>query len=196
MKSLLMGVFLLGLVVLLQTPVFGQDVVKQRVERYLFSSYDMTKSGLREKERLIQIVADKLDEYVLLLDNESFRHYKSRDREFNQFLERMEAVKDLKVIQQMTEESIRSQKKLLSSVLGEGIKSIEEAQECRRILVFLQMEKELLTIKNKKLVVLLKDDFNRSKFVDTILESGKLTEQTDTKSLMVTVDLSLFVFDI
>lgn len=196
MKSLRDVVFLLGLMVLLQVPAFGQGVVKQRVERYLFSSYDITKAGLREKERLIQMTGDKLDEYILLLNKEELSLFKSKEKEFTQFLDKMKAVKDQKIIHQMIEESKRSHKGLLASVLEKGILNIGEAQELRKIMVFMMMEKELLEDKNKKLVVLLKDDFNRTRFVDTVLESGRITESTDTRSLMVTVDMSLSAFDI
>lgn len=196
MKSLRTLVFLFGLIFLLQAAAFAQDVMKQRVERYLFSSYDMTKAGLREKNRLIQMTSDKLDEYILLLNKEEISLFKSKEKEFGQFLDRMEAVKDEKIMQQMIEDSNRSHKTLLANVLKEGVSSIEEAQECRKIMVFMMMEKELLERKNKKLIVLLKDDFSRTRFVDTVLESGKVTEQSDTKSLMVTVDLSLSAYDI
>lgn len=196
MKSLLKVVFLFGLMFFLHAGANAQGVMKQRVERYLFSSYDMTKAGLREKDRLIQMTSDKLDEYILLLSKEEISLFKSKEKEFNQFLDRMAAVKDEKIMQQMIEDSNRSHKTLLANVLKSGISSIDEAQECRKIMVFMMMEKELLERKNKKLVVLLKDDFSRTKFVDTILESGKVTEQSDTKSLMVTVDLSLTAYDI
>ena len=108
----------------------------------------------------------------------------------------MEAVKDEKLLQQMIEDSNRSHKTLLANVLKEGVSSIEEAQECRKIMVFMMMEKELPERKNRRLVVLLKDDFSHTKFVDTVLESGRVTEQSDTKSLMVTVDMSLSAYDI
>lgn len=179
-----------------QAAALAQSNVHDKVERYLFSSYESNKAGIREGERMVKQLDSKMDEYLLSLNNAVSSQLKEKDKEFNAFLKRLMAVKDIKAIQQMVEDSKKSQKTLISSVLQQGVTSLEEAQECHKIMAFKVLEIELMQLRQDRLFNLLKDEPGRRDFVARLVEEQQLSEKTDIRKLMATVDLRLSESDI
>lgn len=195
-KSLRFYVFTFGITFFIQFQAAGQTPIQEKVERYLYTCYDASKSGLKENDRVLNLLEKHLSDFIFAMDKAKAAEMKAHEKEFNEFLARADKVKDEKMMQQMVEDSKRSYKILLANILERGIQSVDEARECRKAIVFKMMEMDLLKMKQEKLLTLLKDEASRGKFIDTLLLSSNINEQTDLRQLMVAVDKSISDFDI
>lgn len=187
-KSLRLLVLSFGMTFLLQFLVLAQSGVQEKVERYLYTCYDSGKSGLKENERVLGILEQQLNDFMFTMDKPTAARMKASEKEFNEFLSRADKVKEVKMMQQMVEDSKRSSRIFLANILERGIQSVEEAEECRKMIVFKMMELDLLKMKQEKLVTLLKDENSRGKFIHAVLNAGNFGEQVDLRNLMVAVD--------
>ena len=191
MKSLPFYVLAFGISFFIQFHVHAQSAVQEKVERYLYTCYDAGKSGLKENERILNILETRLNDFVFAMDKARAAEMKGHEKEFNEFLNRVDKLKDVKIMQQMVEDSKRSYKIVVANILERGVQSVDEAQECRKAIVFKMMEIDLLKMRQDKLVNLLKDENSRGKFIHALLSGGGITEQTDLRHLMAAVDKSI-----
>lgn len=195
-KSLRFYVFAFGITFLMQFQAAGQTPIQDKVERYLYTCYDANKSGLKENDRVLSLLEKHLNDFIFAMDKTKAAEMKTHEKEFNEFLANADKVKDEKMMQQMVEDSKRSYKILLTNILERGIQSVDEARECRKAIVYKMMEMDLLKMKQEKLLTLLKDEASRGKFINTLVLSSNINEQTDLRQLMVAVDKSISDFDI
>lgn len=194
-KSLHLFVLSVGIAFFMQFPVSAQSDVEEKVERYLYTCYDSGKAGLKENERVLGILEQRLNDFIFAMDKPTAARMKAGEKEFNEFLSRADKVKEVKMMQQMVEDSKRSHRIFLANLLERGIQSVEEAEECRKLIVFKMMELDLLRMKQEKLVALLKDENSRGKFIHAVLNAGNFGEQVDLRNLMVAVDKGITEFD-
>ncbi|WP_017729825.1 hypothetical protein [Nafulsella turpanensis] len=196
MKSLHVYVFLFGSALFSCFSVNAQTGVQEKVERYLYTSYDINKTTLKEGERVLQIMEEKLDAFLFSMDKATAATMKVKEKEFDAFLRQVDGIKDVKRMEQLVEDSRRSYKSLIANVLEKGVKTAGEAQDCRKAIVFKMMEMDLLRVKQEKLVLLLKDEQLRGKFISGMVSKGYLNEQTDVRSMMAAVDKSVSEYEI
>ncbi len=180
-----------GIGLLTQLETKAQSAVQEKVERYLYTCYDANKSGIKENDRVLAILEKQLNDFLFVMDKTTADEMKAHEKEFNEFLGRMDNVKDVKMMQQLVEDSKKSYRMLVANVLERGVQSVSEAKDCRKAIIFKMMEIDVLKLRQEKLASLLKDDLSRGKFIHSLVSAGNLTDQTDLRNLMVTVDNSI-----
>jgi Na+/phosphate symporter len=174
----------------------AQTEMQQRVERYLYSNYNTNKAALRENERIIRILEEKLDTYLVSADKETQRKAVTQEKEIKQMLLQIEKITDPKVLRNMIEEARTKQIANLDRFVNGGLSSPEDALECRRIIVMKLVEHDLITQKQEKLLALLKDDHSRSQFIEGILKKKNLQDGIDLKTFAKSVDGEVDMFSL
>lgn len=196
MKSLHVYIFLFGITFCSCFSLHAQNEVEQKVERYLYTSYDINKTSLKEGERILRTLEEQLNTFLFAAGKAELAALKGKEKEFDDFLKQIDGIKEVAQMEQIVEESRKSYRSLIAAVTERGIADINDAHECRKAIVLKMMEMDLLRLKQEKLVLLLKDESLRGLFINTMMSSGKLGIQTDVRTLMSTVDRSVAEYEI
>lgn len=188
MKNLYRTVFFFLVCFLSANYAHAQNEVEQRVERYLYTNYNTNKAAIRENERLIRILEEKFDTYLIGLNKESQSLVKGQEKEIKQYLQQVEKIKDVKVLKKMMEEFRTKNIANLDRFVNKGLSTPEDAVDCRKIIIMRLVEHELLSQKQQKLLALLKDDYSRQQFIEVVVKNGGVKETEDIKSFTQSVD--------
>lgn len=167
---------------------YGQNEVTQRVERYLYTNYNTNKGLLRENDRLIRMLEERLDHYLDGADAETRRLAMKQEKDVKMLLQKIEKERDPTVLRKMTEEARVKNIVNLDRFVNKGLSTTEDALECRKIIVMMLLENDLVNLKQEKLLALLKDDHSRGQFIDGILKKGSFAEGADVKAFTQSVD--------
>lgn len=166
----------------------AQTEVQQRVERYLYTNYNTNKAALRENERLVRILEEKLDTYLVTADKETQRKAVTQEKEIKHLLLQIEKIRDPRELKKMIEEARTKQIANLDRFVNGELSSPADALECRKIIVMKLVEHDLITQRQEKLLALLKDDHSRSQFIEGMLKKKNLQDGIDMKAFAQSVD--------
>jgi hypothetical protein len=189
------------LLILLQLSILSVDLQAQteshqRVERYLYTFYNSNKSSIRETERLMQFLEERMDLYLITLDKDQMKLIKSDDKEVEAYVKQLEGIRSLRVVRQTVEEGRSSYRETLDRLINDGLKSRADVLNCRKILVLKSMELNMLNNKQNKLLALLKDDYVRQEFIQTLITKKSQDKIQDLRALTQEVDLAIDTYDI
>lgn len=188
MKNYYRTAFFLLVCFLLSNFVQAQNEVQHRVERYLYTNYNTNKAAILENDRLIRILEENFDTYLIGLDKESQSLVKGQEKDIKQYLQQVEKIKDVKVLKNMVDEFRTKNIANLDRFVNKGLSTPEDAIDCRKIIIMKLVEHELLMQKREKLLALMKDDFSRQQFIEEMVKNGNVKETEDVKAFTQTVD--------
>lgn len=169
---------------------------EQRVERYLYTYYNSNKSSLRETERLMRFLEERMDLYLITLSREGMKQLKKDDAEVEAYVKQLESLKSMRVVRQTVADGRASYREILDKLVNEGISSREDVLNCRKILVLKSMEYNLLLAKQDKLLALLKDDYTRKMFIESFVSGQNETDLSSLRQMTKQVDLAIDTYDI
>lgn len=195
MKNLHRTVFGLLVCFMILGSARAQTEVQQRVERYLYTNYNTNKALIRDSDRIVQQLEDKLDAYMLSVDPAKLELVKAQEQSARRYQEQVKKVKDPKMLRQMVEEARQKSYSQLERFLSRGLSAPEDAFECRKIIALKLAELEMVQQKQDKLMTLLKDDLKRKEFIEQVVMGEKLDEGTDLVLLTKAVDVAVERFN-
>ncbi len=196
MKYLYKPLFFFLVCFLMSGGVLAQVEVQQRVERYLYTNYTTNKTLLRENEQQVKVLEEKLDAYILTLDKEKQQQIREQEKEMNQYLARLEKVKDVKTLRQLVEETKSKQTANLDRFISKGLDSTQDALECHKIIIMKLAELELVSLKQEKLLALLKNDQSRFSFIQNMIKNTTVETTGDIKAFAQVVDNEVDTFEL
>ena len=173
----------------------AQDPNLQRVERYLYTIYNSNKSSIRETERLMRSLEERMDLYLVTLSRDDMKLIKDDDQKVDAYVKQMERLTSVKVIRQTIEEGKVSYRETLDRLLNEGLKNRADVLECRKILVLRSMEYNLQMTNQDKLLLLLKDDFVRQEFIQKFVVGKSEDDFSNLKIFAKQVDMAIDAYD-
>ena len=173
----------------------AQDPNIQRVERYLYTIYNSNKSSIRETERLMRSLEERMDLYLVTLSRDDMKLIKDDDQKVDAYVKQMERLTSVKVIRQTIEEGKVSYRETLDRLLNEGLKNRADVLECRKILVLRSMEYNLQMTNQDKLLLLLKDDFVRQEFIQKFVVGKSEDDFSNLKIFAKQVDMAIDAYD-
>ena len=173
----------------------AQDPNLQRVERYLYTIYNSNKSSIRETERLMRSLEERMDLYLVTLSRDDMKLVKDDDQKVDAYVKQMERLTSVKVIRQTIEEGKVSYRETLDRLLNEGLKNRADVLECRKILVLRSMEYNLQMTNQDKLLLLLKDDFVRQEFIQKFVVGKSEDDFSNLKIFAKQVDMAIDAYD-
>jgi Na+/phosphate symporter len=169
----------------------AQNEVQQRVERYLYTHYNTNKAAIRDNDKTIRLLEDRLDAYMAKLDREQLEKAKAQERMAKKHLDQVNKLKDIGQLRQFIEEQQQKGTAAQERFLSKGLSSPEDVLECRKLIVAKLAEYELLELTQTKLQNLLKNDQARQKFISSLIETEKLAQETEIRIFTRTVDGAL-----
>lgn len=174
-----------------------QTELQKRVERYLYASFTASKASLKENERILRYLEEKLDLYIMAQDDkETLSRIKKLEKECDGLIKQIDQQKDPLQLLQMVEESKKSTRGELDQLFSQGLQSVQDVVPCRRLIIMKTLEYYLLQEKHDKLMVLLKDDFTRQEFINDLLTKGKINENSDLRKIAQTIELEVTKYNI
>lgn len=174
-----------------------QTELQKRVERYLYASFTANKASMKENERILSFLEEKLDLYITKQENkETLARIKKLEKECDALIKQIDQQKDPVQLLQMVEESKKSSRGQLDQFFSEGLQSIQDVVPCRRLIIMKTLEYYLLQEKHDKLMALLKDDFTRQEFINELLNKGKINENSDLRKIAQTVEVEVTKYNI
>lgn len=188
MKHVYATILTLFVSLFLISAVQAQNEVQQRIERYLYTNYNTNKGSIRENERIIRMLEERLDAYLVGLDKETQRVATTQEKEVKQLLQQINKIHDPKVLKKMIEDTHTKNVANLDRFVNKGLSAPQDALECRRIIVMKLVELDLLHQKQEKLLALLKDDHSRSQFIAGMLKNIQIQESSDLKIFAQAID--------
>jgi hypothetical protein len=169
----------------------AQNEVQQRVERYLYTHYNTNKAAIRDNDKTIRLLEDRLDAYMAKLDKEQLEKAKAQERLAKKHLDQVNKLKDIGQLRQFIEEQQQKGTAAQERFLSKGLISPEDVLECRKLIVAKLAEYELLELTQAKLQNLLKHDQARQKFISSLIETEKLAQETDIRLFTRSIDGAL-----
>jgi Na+/phosphate symporter len=169
----------------------AQNEVQQRVERYLYTHYNTNKAAIRDNDKTIRLLEDRLDAYMAKLDKEQLEKAKAQERLAKKHLDQVNKLKDIGQLRQFIEEQQQKGTAAQERFLSKGLISPEDVLECRKLIVAKLAEYELLELTQAKLQNLLKNDQARQKFISSLIETEKLAQETDIRLFTRSIDGAL-----
>ncbi len=137
-----------------------------------------------------------MDLYLITLDKDQMKLIKSDDKEVEAYVKQLEGIRSLRVVRQTVEEGRSSYRETLDRLINDGLKSRADVLNCRKILVLKSMELNMLNNKQNKLLALLKDDYVRQEFIQTLITKKSQDKIQDLRALTQEVDLAIDTYDI
>lgn len=169
----------------------AQTDLQQRIERYLYTHYNTNKAALRENDRTIRLLEDRLDAYLGSMNKEEGEKAKAQERIAKKYLDEVNKIKDIGQLRKKVDESSQKREALLERYLSKGLASAEDVLECRKLIVMKLAEYELLELTQAKLQALLKNDQARQLFISGLIEHEKLVLETEIRLFTKSVDVAL-----